>query len=68
MYACQECGRKFKSQKAAEKAADEGCPKCGGVDIDLHNDTEKIGFECDPRPKYDIIGRPIDENGEVVDR
>lgn len=31
---CQECGKKFSTVKAAEKAASEGCPKCGGVDID----------------------------------
>ena len=34
-FACQECGRKFKTTKAAEKAAWNGCPKCGGSDIDL---------------------------------
>lgn len=37
-FYCQECGRKFRSvkaaEKAAEKAANDGCPKCGGVDID----------------------------------
>lgn len=32
-----ECGHKFKTVKAAEKAAfgDKGCPKCGGADIDM---------------------------------
>lgn len=35
MYACLECGRKFKTIAAAERAADRGCPKCGGVDVDL---------------------------------
>ncbi len=36
-FACQECGHKFRTIKAAEKAAfgDNGCPKCGGSDIDL---------------------------------
>ena len=36
-FACMECGHKFKTVKAAEKAAfgDDGCPKCGGSDIDL---------------------------------
>lgn len=33
-FACMECGKKFKTLKAAERAADRGCPKCGGVDID----------------------------------
>lgn len=35
MFACLECGRKFRSGRAAERAADRGCPGCGGVDIDL---------------------------------
>ena len=32
-----ECGHKFRTLKAAERAAfgDAGCPKCGGADIDL---------------------------------
>lgn len=36
-FACMECGHKFKTVKAAEKASfgDKGCPKCGGSDIDL---------------------------------
>ena len=36
-FACMECGHKFKTLKAAEKAAfgPKGCPKCGGADIDL---------------------------------
>lgn len=36
-FACMECGHKFKTTKAAERAAygDKGCPKCGGSDIDL---------------------------------
>jgi len=33
-----ECGRKFRTAKAAEKAARDGCPGCGGVDVDI--DTE----------------------------
>jgi len=36
-FACVECGHKFRTIKAAERAAfgDSGCPKCGGSDIDL---------------------------------
>lgn len=35
-WACQECGHIFRTTKAAERAAfgDNGCPKCGGSDID----------------------------------
>lgn len=35
MWKCLECGKKFKSTKAAKKASFEGCPKCGGCDVDL---------------------------------
>jgi hypothetical protein len=38
MFACQECGRKFRTAGAAERAASDGCPGCGGVDIDLDPD------------------------------
>ena len=36
-FSCMECGHKFKTIKAAERAAfgPNGCPKCGGSDIDL---------------------------------
>lgn len=33
-WQCMECG-KLLSSKGASKAMSEGCPKCGGVDIDL---------------------------------
>ena len=35
-FACNECGHKFRTIKAAEKAAfgPDGCPKCGGADIE----------------------------------
>jgi predicted nucleic acid-binding Zn-ribbon protein len=35
MFACQECGRKFRTVAAAERATNNGCPGCGGCDIDL---------------------------------
>jgi predicted nucleic acid-binding Zn-ribbon protein len=39
-WKCQECGRKFRTVKAAENAAMDGCPKCGGVDIDIDTDDK----------------------------
>lgn len=33
-FYCQECGKRFRTVKAAEKAFSVGCPKCGGCDID----------------------------------
>ncbi len=46
-FACMECGHKFKTIKAAEKAAygDSGCPKCGGSDIDLARDNGRKADE-----------------------
>ena len=38
MWKCLECGRKFKTTAAAERASNHGCPGCGGVDIDLDAD------------------------------
>lgn len=36
-FECMECGHKFRTVKAAERAAfgDSGCPKCGASDINL---------------------------------
>ena len=36
LFVCNECGRKFYSLKAAEKASfgPSGCPGCGGSDIE----------------------------------
>lgn len=38
LFACQECGKKFYSAASADRAAfgDNGCPKCGGSDIDVY--------------------------------
>lgn len=41
-FCCLECGRKFKTVKAAEKAANNGCPGCGGVDIDIDIDLQPM--------------------------
>lgn len=35
-FECLECGKKFYNAKAAEKASNEGCPKCGGSDIEIY--------------------------------
>jgi hypothetical protein len=44
MWKCLECGRRFRTVKAAERAANNGCPHCGGVDIDLDVDTKRTVF------------------------
>ena len=33
-FGCRECGKIFRTTKAAEQASSKGCPKCGGSDID----------------------------------
>ncbi len=40
MFQCMECGKVFRSVKAAEHAAFHGCPRCGGVDIDITVDPQ----------------------------
>ncbi len=34
-FACMECGRKFHTVTAAKKASYNGCPNCGGLDIEM---------------------------------
>lgn len=43
-FKCMECGHKFRTIAAAEKAAfgADGCPKCGGADIQ-EADTSEYG-------------------------
>jgi hypothetical protein len=38
LFECQECGKKYYTAKAAERAmfSDRGCPGCGGSDIDTY--------------------------------
>lgn len=38
LFACQECGKKFYNAESANRAVfgDNGCPKCGGSDIDVY--------------------------------
>jgi len=35
-YECLECGKKFYTTAAAERASYNGCPKCNGVDIEIY--------------------------------
>ncbi len=36
-FYCQDCGHRFRTVKAAQKAAfgDNGCPRCGSSDVDV---------------------------------
>ena len=58
MYKCQECGKKFKTTKAAQKASNDGCPKCGGCDIDI--DVEiKQEQQAPPKQQWPSPKGPI---------
>lgn len=46
MFQCQECDRTFNTVRGAEKARNNGCPKCGGCDIDFYGH----GVSCDEVP------------------
>lgn len=60
VFACQECGKKFKTTRAAERASSVGCPKCGGVDIDVDAIAERYEIRNDL-----AIRQPYPRNGNV---
>ncbi|MHB1424743.1 MAG: hypothetical protein ACYC3I_16355 [Gemmataceae bacterium] len=49
MFVCLECGRKFRTANAAERVANNGCPGCGGVDIDLDVNARREVDSIDER-------------------
>jgi len=34
MYSCNDCGKAFADFVAAQRAREDGCPTCGGHNID----------------------------------
>jgi hypothetical protein len=60
MWKCLECGKKFRTVKAAERAANNGCPGCGGVDIDV--DVAPAGDDTDARLKRVFLNRKPKED------
>jgi DNA-directed RNA polymerase subunit M/transcription elongation factor TFIIS len=42
MFKCQECGKKFGTTAAAQRAVNNGCSGCGGSDIDLDTDPTHV--------------------------
>lgn len=40
-FRCMECGKRYLTLAAAERASSQGCSKCGGVDIDLDTGDDK---------------------------
>jgi predicted nucleic acid-binding Zn-ribbon protein len=55
---CQECGHKFKTLAAAEKAAfgEKGCPKCGGSDIDVSPPKKSESRLGEAKPSASELG------------
>lgn len=51
-FSCQECGHSFRSVQAAERASlgPEGCPECGGSDIDEADPTVAKPVPSAPAP------------------
>ena len=39
LFSCRECGKRFYTVRAAERASFNGC-RCGGGDIDIHVESE----------------------------
>jgi predicted nucleic acid-binding Zn-ribbon protein len=66
MWQCLECGRKFRTVKAAEKAANNGCPKCGGVDVD--DVPEESGSQLPEEPPKPPPIDPPPAHGPGSDR
>jgi predicted RNA-binding Zn-ribbon protein involved in translation (DUF1610 family) len=59
-WECLECGKKFSTVGAAERASQEGCPGCGGVDVDLKAFKGPLGdsaqvLKPDDRTKAETI-------------
>jgi hypothetical protein len=62
MWKCLECGRKFRTTNAAERAANTGCPGCGGVDIDLDIEKRSEDDSVDERLKRIFLHRKPKED------
>jgi len=57
-WKCQECGKRM-TLRAAEKASREGCPKCGGVDVDLDEKVARAVIAAVSNPEHRaVIVRP----------
>jgi predicted nucleic acid-binding Zn-ribbon protein len=67
MFQCQECGKKFKTTAAAERASNNGCPKCGGCDIDLAAATPKAPYRPVTDPGFAAMMRDFDKSRRVED-
>jgi Zn-finger nucleic acid-binding protein len=63
MFACLECGKKFRTASAAYRASINDCPKCGGVDIDIDLEEgrhETVSRNPRSQPRIDRPARVAD--------
>jgi predicted nucleic acid-binding Zn-ribbon protein len=63
MFICLECGRKFRTANAAYKASLNGCPKCGGVDIDIDLEEgrhDTVSRDAAKEPRFHSPSRSAD--------
>lgn len=54
---CQDCGHRFKTVAAAQRAmdSDRGCPKCGAADVDFSGPLtarQALGKDRSASPSY----------------
>jgi len=63
-WQCMECGKTFRSVRAAERAAHHGCPNCGGVDIDIHTGADRVHRNPNPEPPRCACGVTL-EGSEI---
>ncbi len=56
VYVCHNCGHRFRGERDAERAVEEGCPECDSDDIG-HPDPPD-GYNIDGLPAHDYEGRP----------
>ena len=45
LFVCMECKKKFYTVKSAEKASYNGCPGCGGGDIEISPESYATVFK-----------------------
>lgn len=72
-FVCQECGWRFKSARAAERAAfgDDGCPGCGSSDIDLNPSPLAVTLKREtitPTKAAALLARPGEGIEEAMKR
>jgi predicted nucleic acid-binding Zn-ribbon protein len=63
MFACMECGKKFRTANAAHRASVNGCPKCGGVEIDIDVRERRnalVSRDTPTQPRVDPASRSVD--------